>query len=68
MRRDRFQQEDTTEDSFLDVVANVVGVLIILVMMVGMQASRSRFLTDASQPPDVASVQSTEQSPEDLKN
>ncbi len=78
MRPDRFQQEDTTEDSFLDVVANVVGVLIILVMMVGMQASRSRFLADASQPPDAASVESTaatagqtledtEQSPQDLE-
>ncbi len=64
MRLDRFQQEDTTEDSFLDVVANVVGVLIILVMMVGMQASQSRFLADASQSPDAASVQPAEQTPE----
>ncbi len=34
-------EEDSNEDSFLDVVANVVGVLIILIMLVGAQASRS---------------------------
>jgi hypothetical protein len=47
MRPDRHQQEETSENSFLDVVANVVGVLIILVMLVGMQASRSLFLAEA---------------------
>jgi hypothetical protein len=41
MRPDRFQQEESNQDSFLDVVANVVGVLIILVMLVGAQASRT---------------------------
>ena len=41
MRPDRFEQEEANQDSFLDVVANVVGVLIILVMLVGAQASRS---------------------------
>ncbi|MCH2115536.1 MAG: hypothetical protein MK171_11580 [Pirellulales bacterium] len=33
--------DETGQDSFLDVVANVVGVLIILVMIVGLQASQS---------------------------
>ena len=41
MRRARIEQEDSGQDSFLDVVANVVGVLIILVMLVGVQASHS---------------------------
>jgi len=40
MRPARFETEESSEDSFLDVVANVVGVLIILVMLVGAQASR----------------------------
>jgi hypothetical protein len=41
MRRAKFQAEVSSDDSFLDVVANVVGVLIILVMLVGAQASRT---------------------------
>jgi len=41
MRHDRFQEEGSSDDSFLDVVANVVGVLIILIMLVGMSASQS---------------------------
>ncbi len=41
MPRNRIEQEESSQDSFLDVVANVVGVLIILVMLVGMHASRS---------------------------
>ena len=43
MHHARIQREETSQDSFLDVVANVVGVLIILVMLVGMQASRHVF-------------------------
>ena len=46
MRPDRYHQEESSQDSFLDVVANVVGVLIILVMLVGMQASQSLFRAD----------------------
>lgn len=38
-RKIRIEAEDSGQDSFLDVVANVVGVLIILVMVVGLQAS-----------------------------
>ncbi len=41
MRHARLHEEESSEDSFLDVVANVVGVLIILIMLVGAQASRS---------------------------
>ena len=41
MSHARHLAEENSEDSFLDVVANVVGVLIILVMLVGAQASRS---------------------------
>lgn len=51
MRHDKYQQEDSSEDSFLDVVANVVGVLIILVMLVGAQASRSVLLAIPEVPP-----------------
>ena len=41
MHHAKFQDEENSEDAFLDVVANVVGVLIILIMLVGAQASRS---------------------------
>ena len=37
----KIHEEQDSQDSFLDVVANVVGVLIILVMLVGMQATQS---------------------------
>ncbi len=49
MRRGRYHEPiaDDSEDSFLDVVANVVGVLIILVMLVGAQASRSVFQAES---------------------
>ena len=39
MRPDRRPVEEDNQDSFLDVVANVVGILIILVMLVGVRAS-----------------------------
>lgn len=65
MRPDRFDQEEANQDSFLDVVANVVGVLIILVMLVGAQASRSLLAANA---PEVASADSEEeQSAENLE-
>ena len=51
MRPDRYhQEEDSGQDSFLDVVANVVGVLIILVMLVGMQASQGLLVAEAEPP------------------
>ncbi|MGI9428626.1 MAG: hypothetical protein ACR2NM_08210 [Bythopirellula sp.] len=53
MQRAKFQSAESSDDSFLDVVANVVGVLIILVMLVGAQASRSVKLAESeSLPPD----------------
>ena len=50
MARDRIHEEEASQDSFLDVVANVVGVLIILVMLVGMQATRSVVADKADSP------------------
>jgi len=47
----RNAEEESSQDSFLDVVANVVGVLIILVMLVGVKASLSR-QTEVSSPHD----------------
>jgi len=65
MRPDRYQQEETSEDSFLDVVANVVGVLIILVMLVGMQASRSLMLAETDLNQSATSLAG--EAPEDLQ-
>lgn len=39
MRPDRYESNEEGQDSFLDVIANVVGVLIILVMLVGVRTS-----------------------------
>lgn len=39
----RNENNEESQDSFLDVVANVVGVLIVLVMVVGLQASQKIF-------------------------
>ncbi len=52
MRYDKFLEEDSSEDSFLDVVANVVGVLIILIMLVGAQASRSVLQAQSERAPE----------------
>lgn len=45
MRRDNRPQEDDDglpgQDSFLDIIANIVGILIILVMVVGVRASHN---------------------------
>ncbi len=49
MHHAKFQEEDASEDAFLDVVANVVGVLIILIMLVGAQASRSVLVAQSPQ-------------------
>lgn len=49
MRSNRSDEhEGSSDDSFLDVVANVVGVLIILVMLVSASASQSLLTTDAT--------------------
>ena len=47
MRPDRLEEEETSQDSFLDVVANIVGVLVILVMLVGAQASQRLLVANA---------------------
>ena len=60
MSRNRFHDEQDSQDSFLDVVANVVGVLIILVMLVGMQASRT---TLAAHDSDVEQTASPAENP-----
>lgn len=49
-RRVRVQTEGPGQDSFLDVVANLVGVLIILVMVVGTQAKQVMVQTIAAVP------------------
>jgi len=49
MRPDRIEEDLTGEDSFLDVVANVVGVLIILVMVVGVRASQIALEAESEQ-------------------
>jgi hypothetical protein len=54
MRRSRYAEEnDNGQDSFLDVIANVVGVLIILVMLVGVRASHRLLVVEAdpTEPP-----------------
>ncbi len=70
MRHDRFHEEDANDDSFLDVIANVVGVLIILVMLVGVRASHSVI---AAKSDPTATVQQSkpaiqESQPAEIKN
>jgi len=60
MRPDRtYEEEDSTDDSFLDVIANVVGVLIILVMLVGVRASHSAIVAKSEPPADIQEVKSS---------
>ena len=40
-RRQRTDQQATGDDSFLDIVANIVGILIILIVVAGVRASRA---------------------------
>jgi len=57
-RRERVQEKiDDGQDSFLDVVSNLVGILIILVMIAG---ARVRNATSAPVPPDVKAETSEE--------
>src|SRR5262245_22738724 len=55
MARHRHEEQEFRSESFLDVVANVVGILIILVMIVGMRIQRSMAETieTASAVPDI---------------
>lgn len=43
MSRRPIEEEDSAQDSFLDIVANLVGVIIILVMLVGAKATHDAF-------------------------
>ncbi len=49
-RRTRQTVEEPGQDSFLDIVANLVGILIILVMIVGAQAKDAMLQTDKPMP------------------
>ncbi len=66
MRPDRIESDDAGQDSFLDVIANVVGVLIILVMLVGVRASH-RLLVAQKSPSTPVEIESTsEDAPPDM--
>jgi hypothetical protein len=51
---------DEGQDSFLDIVANLVGVLIILVVVVGAQATSSFIATRPEAAPAVPQVDQAE--------
>lgn len=53
-------QEDSAQDSFLDVIANLVGVIIILVMLVGAKATRD-VLKGSPQPPTQATATASQE-------
>ena len=55
MRRNANTTEEPSYDSFLDIVANLVGILIILIMIVGVRA-RDAFVTAAADKEPVAAV------------
>jgi hypothetical protein len=62
-------QEDSAQDSFLDVIANLVGVIIILVMLVGAKATRD-VLKGANLPQQTTAAPTTPADnslPEELK-
>ena len=50
-RRARPQQLDVGQDSFLDIVANLVGILIILVMVIGVRAKDALIASSQFEPP-----------------
>lgn len=52
MHVEKHYEEDSAENSFLDVVANVVGVLIILVMLVGVRVAHPVLIESANQEND----------------
>lgn len=57
MPRDNSIEDEYGQDSFLDVVANVVGVLVILVMLVGIRASQALTSPAPTEEKQVAEVQ-----------
>lgn len=50
-RRARAPQLDVGQDSFLDIVANLVGILIILVMVIGVRAKDALIASSEIEPP-----------------
>ncbi len=61
MRPSRYAEEsESSQDSFLDVIANVVGVLIILVMLVGVRASQRLLVVDTAQADPSSKVRQTD--------
>lgn len=58
MRRaeDTSEEESPGGDSFLDIVANIVGILVLLVVVVGVRAGRQVFFAEAAPAADVESL------------
>ena len=57
MRRVAVREDaDPAQDSFLDVVTNIVGILIILVMVIGARVQHLSIKSAAAPPPEVATL------------
>jgi len=57
-RRVRGYEPDSDYDSFLDIVANLVGILVILIMVIGVRAKNAWQSTQHSKPPAVQTADS----------
>lgn len=64
MAHDSASENEYGQDSFLDVVANVVGVLVILVMLVGIRASQSVISASNPAADQMAEVTAADAEPE----
>ena len=65
MSRRRHEQGDAGSDSFLDVLANLVGILVVLVVMTALQAAvSSRTPAEPSPPAEVAAEPAAEPAPD----
>jgi hypothetical protein len=56
-RRPTIEVEAPGQDSFLDVVCNLVGILIVLVMLIAAQAKRGMIAAATAQPVDTAAAE-----------
>ena len=56
MRRRLKQTKEAGQDSFLDIVTNIVGILIILVMVIGARVQHLSIKPDSAPPPEVAAL------------
>ncbi len=56
MRRRLNQSKDASQDSFLDIVTNIVGILIILVMVIGARVQHLSIKSAAAPPPEAAAL------------